>query len=44
MDALRWHEPVYPGDTLRVEFERHVYTDTEVMTVRSYNVVGKRPS
>ena len=62
MDDLRWHEPVYPGDTLRVgievvettpsesrddrgyvEFERHVHTDTEVMTVRSYNIVRKRP-
>ncbi|TKR26227.1 MaoC family dehydratase [Natronomonas salsuginis] len=62
MDDLRWHAPVRPGETLRVEvevaeknpseshddrgyveFERHVYTDdTEVMTVRSYNIVRRR--
>ncbi|MFO7927616.1 MAG: MaoC family dehydratase [Halobacteriota archaeon] len=62
MDDLRWHEPVRPGETLRVEveviektlseshdnrgyveFERHIYTgDTEVMTVRSYNIVRRR--
>ena len=26
-----------------VEFERHVHTDTEVTTVRSYDILRKRP-